>query len=325
MNRSFNWANKLVLMAFLVMAGQTFANAAPTSFGVAKTELKKYVYFDRNDDGDFYCGCDWRWVGASGGRIDLASCGYKTRSQAVRAARTEWEHIVPASSMGGQRQCWQNGGRKNCSANDPFFSVMEANMHNITVSSGEVNADRSNFRFAEIPGEATQYGACDAETDFKGRRFEPRPEVRGMIARVNFYIHDRYNLKLSRSQEQLFMAWDRMHPVSEWEKERDRRIAKRMGHSNPFVTGERSWSRGHKNSGEGLANQTKGQVQKKPVVQQIASNQSGWGVRGNKNSHIYHLSVGCSAYEKVAVHNRREFKSEQEAINAGYRKAGNCR
>ncbi|WP_233208846.1 endonuclease I family protein [Zhongshania marina] len=183
-----------------------------------------------------------------------------------------------------------------------------------------MNGDRSNFRYSEIPGEATQYGACDAETDFKGRKFEPRPEVRGMVARISFYMADRYNLRLSRQQEQLFMAWHKLHPVNDWERERDRRIATQMGHSNPFVTGNARWEKGHKNSSTGLVQPIQ---RKSAAVESNVSDQG--GVRGNKNSSVYHLPVGCPSFDRVAVHNRVAFSSEQAAAAAGYRKAGNCK
>lgn len=48
------------------------------------------------------------------------------------------------------------------------------------------------------------------------------------------------------------------------------------------------------------------------------------GVRGNKNSKIYHRS-DCPSYNKISDKNRVEFKSAQEAIASGYRIAGNCR
>lgn len=315
--RSFPFVAPILFVVF----GHSIALAAPSNFNDAKKEGRRYVYFDRNDDGDLYCGCDWSWVGQSGGRVDKASCGYQTRKQEHRAARTEWEHIVPAWHFGHQRQCWQSGGRENCVDTDPVFRVMEADLHNLTPVVGEVNADRSNFQYGEIPGEATQYGSCDAETNFKGRVFEPRPEARGLVARVNFYMADRYNLRLSSKQERLFMAWDKMYPVSEWEKERDRRIAARMGHHNPFVTGQSQWVRGHKNSAAGI-------VSPLPRVKAATTTvnvNAGGGVRGNKNSHVYHLPSGCPSYEKVAPHNRIEFRSEKEAVDAGFRKAGNCR
>ena len=68
---------------------------APTSFSTAKAIAKEQIFFDQAGSavGDLYCGCDWEWLGRSGGRIDASSCGYETRAQQVRAERIEWEHI----------------------------------------------------------------------------------------------------------------------------------------------------------------------------------------------------------------------------------------
>jgi deoxyribonuclease-1 len=68
------------------------------------------------------------------------------------------------------------------------------------------------------------------------------------------YMYDRYGLSMSRQQQQLMMAWSRMYPVSDWERERYRRIAAVMGHSNPFVTGERTWALGYKPTADGPRN-----------------------------------------------------------------------
>lgn len=144
------------------------------------------------------------------------------------------------------------GGRRNCNSDDPVFSVMEADMHNLVPSIGEVNGDRSNYRFGMLPGEPRIYGQCDVEVDFKQRTVEPRAEVRGQIARIYFYVHDRYDLNMSKQQQRLFMAWDKEHPVTPWERLLDQRIAEVMGHHNPFVTGERTYQLGHKNSAEGV-------------------------------------------------------------------------
>jgi micrococcal nuclease len=45
---------------------------------------------------------------------------------------------------------------------------------------------------------------------------------------------------------------------------------------------------------------------------------------GNRNSGIYHRS-DCPDYRKVSPRNRVEFKTEDDAVRAGFRKAGNCR
>ena len=323
----------LICSLVAALCGPFVAQAAPGSFEKAKIELRRTVYHDRNDDGDLYCGCTWQWMGRSGGRVDLAACGYEVRADRNRAQRIEWEHVVPAWVLGHQRQCWQNGGRENCKSSDPVFRVMEADMHNLSPAIGEVNGDRSNFRFGVLPSTAKQYGTCSTRTDFKQRVTEPRDEVKGQVARIYFYMHDRYGLSMSRQQQQLLMAWDRMYPVSDWERERDRRIARAMGHANPFVTGERSWSLGYKARGEGL------QAMKMPgsrvgmgggqVAQQAApaapEGDAGGPVIGNRNSRVYHLPVGCPSYGQVSAKNRVEFAAAAEAEAAGYRRAGNCR
>jgi len=317
-----------VLLTAVLMAISHFALAAgPSTFEDAKVELREKVYYDRNTstDGDLYCGCKWKWVGRSGGLIDFASCGYETRAQENRAKRVEWEHVVPAYAFGSQRQCWQNGGRENCATADPVFRRMEADMHNLEVSVGEVNADRSNFRYGVLPSTPKQYGACPTRTDFMQRVTEPRDQVKGAVARIYFYMHHRYGLSMSKAQQQLLMAWDRQYPVSAWEQERDRRIARVMGHSNPFVTGEKSWS-------EGMPKLTS---VTQPAFSESEPSHNGFSaslvsagegpVIGNRNSHVYHMPLGCPGYGQVGSRNRVEFASAGDAEAAGFKRARNCR
>ncbi|GGB70761.1 hypothetical protein GCM10011607_34080 [Shewanella inventionis] len=136
----------------------------------------------------------------------------------------EWEHVVSAWEIDHPRQCWQNGGRRNCEKNEPEFSKMVSDLHNLVPSVGELNGDRSNLRFGMIPNEPRSYGLCDFEVDFKDRRAEPPVNRQGDIARIYFYMRDQYGLRLSRQQTQLFEDWAGMDPVDEWEKVRDLRI-----------------------------------------------------------------------------------------------------
>ncbi len=300
-------------------------NAAPSSFTDAKVLSKTKVYFDQHNQGEgtLYCGCQWEWVGKSGGQVDLASCGYQVRKQQSRAQRIEWEHIVPAWVFGHQRQCWQNGGRKNCVSTDETFRQMEADMYNLAPSIGEVNGDRSNFSFAQLAANVSYpYGMCRSRVDFKEKVFEPRDEVKGQVARVYFYMHDRYNLSMSRQQQQLLMAWNNQYPVNQWETLRDERIAKVMGHHNGFVTGDKIWSIGHKNSGEGVKNTL---VTAKPKTTQLnkVSPQNNQ-VKGNQNSKKYHLSH-CGGFKTTAEKNAVLFDNELAAQKAGYQLAGNCK
>ncbi|PQQ28576.1 endonuclease [Photorhabdus hindustanensis] len=324
------WAIHIGCFSLIAPLSSSFA--APATFEQAKVELRKRIYHDqfKSGEGTFYCGCNWQWTGKSGGRAILSSCGYQVRSQQNRAERIEWEHIVPAWVFGHQRQCWQNGGRKNCVSSDPVFRAMESDMHNLAPSIGEVNGDRSNFGYGMLPKNMpNDYGRCTSKVDFKSRTFEPRNEVKGQVARINFYMHDRYNLSMSRQQQQLFIAWDRQYPPSKWERERDNRIAGVMGHHNPFVTGEQKWQLWHKNSAAGIPKneQRTGQSNNQTDIQRqrVLPDASSTGlIKGNNNSKIYHFSH-CSGYKVIQEKNAVYFKTETEAKNAGFRLAGNCK
>ncbi|WP_417532533.1 endonuclease [Marinobacterium stanieri] len=230
---------RLVLPLILAVSA-TFATAdTPSSFYSAKKILAKEVY-QNSDRVTFYCGCQYseQAVPNKPGRTRLTpaadSCGLKPRKNANRSGRIEWEHVMPAWEFGHQLQCWQEGGRKNC-RKDPVFKRMEADLYNLVPAVGELNGDRSNYRFGMIAGEPRAYGQCDFEVDFKARVAEPPEQVRGDIARTYFYMAERYGVRLSRKQEQLFTAWSSLDPVDEAERARARRIQAIQGHPNPFV------------------------------------------------------------------------------------------
>jgi len=321
---------KLLYVVTLALAAipSAFANP-PATFTEAKVVAKQKIYLDQANSplGELYCGCKWTWVGKSGGRVDAKSCGYETRKLQTRAERTEWEHIVPAWTFGHQRQCWQNGGREHCVDEDPTFRAMEADLFNLYPSVGEVNGDRSNFNYGMVSGVAPQYGQCTTKVDFQQKTAEPRDEVKGLVARTTFYMFDRYKLSISRQQQQLLMAWDKQHPVSAWEKQRDQRIAAIMGHSNPFVTGERTWTLGYKPAGapDIAASAAPKNAVKEVAKPTLASASIDGAIIGNRNSHVYHLASGCPGYSQVAQKNQVAFGNEAEAQAAGYRKAGNCK
>lgn len=201
----------------------------PSSFSQAK-RLAAGIYQDQAVT--FYCDCRFEAK-----TVDPSACGYEPRKQPKRGARVEWEHVVPAWELGHQRQCWQKGGRKNCTRTDPVFVTMTSDLHNLVPAVGELNGDRSNYRFGMLEGEVRNYGLCDFEVDFKLRRAEPPEHRRGDVARIYFYMRDTYGLRISRQQEQLFSAWHRMDPPDEAERQRDARIVKVQGNSNCYVSG----------------------------------------------------------------------------------------
>ncbi|EFO8986731.1 deoxyribonuclease [Campylobacter coli] len=172
------------------------------SFEESKKELVKFY----NDLGssywyDFYCQAPFK-VNKKG-KINQ------------RIKRIEWEHIMPAQNFGKHLPCWKEGGRKACK-NDPLFTKMEADKQNLVPAIGEINGDRSNFRYAEAPTNLkyTQYGNCKVYTDFKAKRFYSK----GWIARSYLYMSKTYNIRLSDQERKLMEAWDKQYPIDEKEK-----------------------------------------------------------------------------------------------------------
>ncbi|KTS27065.1 deoxyribonuclease I [Pantoea sp. BS_4] len=228
-------SRKIIMTAALLLASFHATALNLNNYHQNNFQQAKAYAAEINADapGSFYCGCKMTWHGKKG-EPDLSSCGYQPRKNANRAARIEWEHVMPAWEFGHQRQCWQNGGRKNCSK-DADYRHMETDLHNLQPAIGEVNGDRGNFAYSQWNGTEKQYGQCSMHIDFKNKQAEPPERARGAIARTYFYMRDQYHLRLSRQQTQLFTAWDKLYPVSQWECERDQRIARVQGNHNPYV------------------------------------------------------------------------------------------
>ena len=164
--------------------------------------------------------------------------GINSFSQA-KAAGVKVNADVPGDFYCGCKINWQ--GKKgvvdleSCGYKDPVYRQMESDMHNLQPAVGEVNGDRGNFMYSQWNGGEGQYGQCGMKVDFKEKVAEPPARARGSIARTYFYMRDRYDLNLSRQQTQLFNAWDKQYPVTEWECQRDERIARVQGNHNPYV------------------------------------------------------------------------------------------
>ena len=209
----------------------------PANFKRAKAQLKK-LYPSKLAPMTFYCGCsiDTR---RKNWKPELNQCGYQVRKQAKRANRIEWEHIVPAWEFGHQLQCWKkvgkNSARKNCTKTSKPFNLMASDLHNLVPAIGEVNGDRSNYRFSQWNGKPYQYGQCQMLVDFKGRKAQPSPTSRGAIARTYLYMNQAYHFTLSKQQLNLFKAWNNSYPVDQSECQRDSVIAATQGNHNPFV------------------------------------------------------------------------------------------
>lgn len=222
-------------------AGNHGGNTRIDSFNSAKKSLLSRVYFDHMTT--FYCDNPF----TTGKKVIPTASKYTPKKVNARSQRIEWEHVVPAHAFGQAFPEWRNGhpncvskgkafkGRNCASKMNAQFRHMEADMHNLVPAIGEINGLRSNYSFAMIPGEPRAFGVCDMEIE--NRKAEPRPEVRGDIARTYFYMDKVYPGRgvISSSSRKMFEAWDSLDPVDAWECERNRRIKAIQGNGNEFV------------------------------------------------------------------------------------------
>lgn len=179
-------------------------------------------------------------------QLDLGACGYLSPGGGERARRVEVEHVVPASWIGAGRACWQEKicidargrpfkGRKCCLQTDAAFRKAYQDLHNLWPTVGEVNEQRRNYRFGLIDGEHRHFGWCDFEIDRKAGRAEPRPDVRGDIARAHLYMADIHHVRLSADQHRLFERWHRTDPPDAGERRRNDVIKRLQGKGNPHI------------------------------------------------------------------------------------------
>ncbi|NDY74663.1 endonuclease I [Desulfobacter hydrogenophilus] len=230
----------LILFPALSIAG---GNTTNDSFNKAKKRLLNQVYYDHRET--FYCGCPFTMKKKVGLQADKFSPSTKYRK---RADRIEWEHVVPAQSFGQSFREWRNGdpacvdkkgkafkGRNCAQKVNMEYRYMQADMYNLVPAIGQVNALRSNYSYAMIPGEPRRFGNCDMEIE--DRKAEPRPEIRGDIARIYFYMDDAYPGRgiISKKNRKLFQAWAKEDPIDDWERERAKRIEAVQGTKNKFV------------------------------------------------------------------------------------------
>lgn len=193
------------------------------------TTTKKRVYDTVyvGHETTFYCGCTY-----ADKVVDLSSCGM-TGLEGSRSLRTEVEHIVPASVLSAALGCV--GSYDECRKENPAFKAAHNDLHNLTPAVGTINLYRSNNGFGIVEGEQREYGECDIEIDLEADRVEPAPDVRGDIARDWFYMSWLYGVPISAAERRIFLAWHKADPVDAWEIERDMRIEKLQGTSNPWV------------------------------------------------------------------------------------------
>ena len=162
-----------------------------------------------------------------------------------RADRVEIEHMMPVENLGRHFKCWQARlcknskgkvyrGRRCCRRISPEFRAAEAELYNLWPVVGLMNQIRSNHRYSPTEGFTNTYG-CIFKVDRGLRKVEPNDSAKGIVARANLFMSEKYNISLSQSQRHLFEVWSKQFPPSEWEKEWAHKIELIEGYENPYI------------------------------------------------------------------------------------------
>jgi deoxyribonuclease-1 len=170
----------------------------------------------------------WRQLYADGG--ETLYCGVPFGQERQRGLNVE--HVFPMSWVTKELDC---GTRRECRRYSKQFNHIEADLHNLFPSRTDVNDDRGSFPFGMVKGEARRYGQCDFEVHFKQRKVEPRPAVRGDIARAMFYMADSYGFKIFKRQGQMLARWHQEDPPDAADRRRNDTIERLQGNRNLFI------------------------------------------------------------------------------------------
>ncbi len=160
--------------------------------------------------------------------------GVNTRATAA-AASINTEHLWP---------------RSRGAEVDPALS----DLHHLFSSDETANSQRSNFPFGLVrgtvlwtspnprsPGDVSRLGYANGNSG--PIVFEPRPSVRGDIARALLYFHLRYHTDRPSGysvanfsfERDLLLAWAREDPPDAWERARNDGVQRAQGNRNPFI------------------------------------------------------------------------------------------
>lgn len=215
-------------------------NESIQSFSKSKKNLERMVYQDHRET--LYCGASF-----DNKKMIYPKEGFVSTKYKKRANRVEWEHVVPAENFGRTFSEWRDGhescinrkgkafkGRSCASKINMEYRYIQSDMYNLFPSIGSVNAARKNYNFVPRVDGGLSFGSCAMKID--GRKVEPPEAAKGRIARTYLYMdqaYKRYNM--SKKQKKLMTAWDKQHPVSEWECLRAERIKRVQGNVNAVM------------------------------------------------------------------------------------------
>lgn len=204
-------------------------------------KLIKKIHFDYKKT--WLNGCDYRYDLQScmdKTMVDTSTCIVREKNQTM-----QWIQVVPASFYGRDRACMNEEvctskytgkpykGERCCRQSDAEYRKMEADLFNLIPVVSAIADRRKEQIFMNVKKPEYIIGKVKMDEN----SIAPPDSIKGDIARVYLYMSQRYGLKLSLEEKEVFYYWHKLDPVDERECAIGRTIMKIQGENRQIKEG----------------------------------------------------------------------------------------
>jgi len=115
-------------------------------------------------------------------------------------------------------------------------STKKCDIHHLFPTDSKANSRRSSYHFGDVVDVEWEDGGSYLGDDSDGyRKFEPRDQHKGNVARALFYFSVRYGQSIPYWEEEVLRRWHKQDPVDEDEFYRNSMVEDIQDNRNPFV------------------------------------------------------------------------------------------
>ncbi len=166
----------------------------------------------------------WNGLYQNGGRTFYCDKSFRNKSALLVES-----YIYAKSWVRDHLNC---GTMRECERSNSTFIEIVSDLHNIVPATLQQEYKLTNTVFGLLD-DSVQKNECGIRKHM--HVVEPPDEKKGDVARIMFYMHDRYGLPLISSLPDL-IRWSEIDPPSKEELERNEKILGIQGNGNRFVT-----------------------------------------------------------------------------------------
>ncbi|MGM0608892.1 MAG: endonuclease I family protein [Candidatus Muiribacteriota bacterium] len=117
-----------------------------------------------------------------------------------------------------------------------YSSSKKSDLFHLYPTDSKANSRRGSYHFGEVVDVYWSDGGSKLGEDKDGyRKFEPKDDHKGNVARSIFYFSVRYNLSVPHYEEEVLRKWHEQDPVDEEELMRNSEIEEIQRNRNPFI------------------------------------------------------------------------------------------